>query len=249
MQEQSIGAMLTAARQSSGLTVEQLSQVTRIREAIIKAVERDEFADTGGDFYIRGHIKTIAAAVGLDPEAVVHRYDQQNGGAPKPVRASAVFQTDRMLKMSERRGPGWTAALAVALTVVVVFGVVKVLGGASDQVRTAGAERPAASVPPNSPFTEAPPPVAMAGKNTVVVAVEAKRRAHMTVRDAEGHQLFDGSLKAGGSATWRAKRRIDFEVHDAGAVSLQVNGKKLGAVGKRGEKVRRSFGPGKPSAR
>ncbi|MFG1943535.1 helix-turn-helix domain-containing protein [Nonomuraea sp. NPDC048826] len=242
--------MLAAARQSSGLTVEQLSQVTRIREVIIKAVERDAFAESGSDFYIRGHVKTIARAVGLDPEAVVHRFDQEYGGAPQPVRASAVFQTDRMIKMAERRGPGWTTALAVALAVVVVFGVVKVLGGASDQVRTAGGERPAASVPPNSPFTEAPPPaVAMARKNTVVVTVEAKRRARMTIRDAKGRELFDGSLKAGRIATWRAQSRIDLEVGDAGAVWVQVNGKKLGAIGERGQTVRRSFVPGKPPAR
>lgn len=249
MQEQSIGALLAAARQSSGLTVEQLSKITRIREAIINALERDEFAESGSDFYIRGHVKTIAAAVGLDPEAVVHHYDQLHGGAPQPVRAAAVFQADRIIKMSERRGPGWAPALAVALSVVVVFGVVKVLGGASDQVRTARGERPAASVPPNSPFTERPPAMAMAGKNTVEVTVEAKRRARMTVRDAKGRRLFDGSLKAGSSATWRAQSRIDFEVGDAGAVSVQVNGKNLGAVGERGEKVRRSFGPGKPPAR
>ncbi|MGI5269944.1 helix-turn-helix domain-containing protein [Nonomuraea sp. CA-218870] len=249
MQEQSIGATLAAARQSSGLTVEQLSQITRIREAIIKAVERDEFAESGNDFYIRGHVKTIARAVGLDPEAVVHRYDQEHGGAPKPVRAAAVFQTDRMLRLAERRGPGWTTALAVALAVVVVFGVVKVLGGASDQVRTARGERPAASVPPNSPFTEAPPAVAMARKNMVVVTVEATRRARVTVRDAKGRELFDGSLKAGRIATWRAQSRIDFEVADAGTVLVQVNGKKMRAVGEPGQRVRRSFVPRKPPAR
>lgn len=252
MQEQSIGAMLAAARQSSGLTVEQLSRITRIREAIIKAIERDEIAESGSDFYIRGHVRTIAQAVGLDPEAVVHRFDQEHGGAPQPVRAAMVFQAGRALRLNERRGPGWTAALAVALAVVVVFGVVKVLGGASDQVHTAGGERAAASVPPNSPFTEPParpPAVAMAGKETVVLTLEAKRRARVTVRDGRGKELFDGSLKPGRSFTWRARSRIDVWVRDAGAVLAQVNGKELGAMGKRGQKVQRSFGPMKPTAR
>ncbi|WP_219465452.1 helix-turn-helix domain-containing protein [Nonomuraea rhizosphaerae] len=253
MPEQSTGAMLAAARKSAGLTVTQLSETTRIREAIIHAIERDDFSQCGGDFYVRGHIKAVAKAVGLDPDTVVHLFEQEHGGGPAPVRAAAVFQADRLIKLGERRGPNWTMALGVALAIVMVFGAVRVLGGGtSDEVRTADVH----PVPANSPITERPrakPSHAagkvIAAKDLVVVKIKAKRSSYVSVRDAKGRKLFSGTLKAGKSSTWRAATKVQLLLEDAGAVSLQVNGKNLGRPGARGETVRRTFGPSAPRPR
>ncbi|MEV4806691.1 RodZ domain-containing protein [Nonomuraea sp. NPDC049421] len=253
MQEQSIGAMLAAARQSAGLTVAQVAAATRIREAIIHCMERDEYGDCGGAFYARGHVRAVAKAVGLDPEATVHLYDQQHGGAPQPMPASSVFQADRKINLPERRGPNWTMALGVALAIVVVFGMMRVLGGGGDQVRTgdvrAASARP--SVPPNTPITEAPKPSpsAVAAKNMVTVRIKAKRSSYVNVHDAKGRKLFAGTLKAGKTSTWRAPDKVNVLLADAGAVTLHVNGKRVKGLGGRGDVVRRSFGPQKPQSR
>jgi hypothetical protein len=50
----SIGEVLADARRQAGLTVSQVSQRTRIRETIIRDIERDEYSACGGDFYARG---------------------------------------------------------------------------------------------------------------------------------------------------------------------------------------------------
>jgi hypothetical protein len=71
----SIGQALALARRRAGLTVVQVSQRTRIREAIIRAIERDDFSACGGDFYARGDIRDIARVVGIDPEPLVSEYD------------------------------------------------------------------------------------------------------------------------------------------------------------------------------
>ncbi|MFD0883592.1 helix-turn-helix domain-containing protein [Streptosporangium algeriense] len=125
----SIGSVLAQARRSAGLTVAGLSAHTRIREALIHAIERDDFSQCGGDFYARGHVRNMAKALGLDPEAVVHEYDELHGGVPLPVRAASVFQADTPIKIRESRSPNWTMAMGVALAIVVVFGVVKTMGG------------------------------------------------------------------------------------------------------------------------
>ncbi|MEV4476870.1 MULTISPECIES: helix-turn-helix domain-containing protein [Nonomuraea] len=245
--------MLAAARQSAGLTVAQVAAATRIREAIIHCMERDEYGDCGGAFYARGHVRAIAKAVGLDPEATVHLYDQQHGGAPQPMPASSVFQADRKINLPERRGPNWTMALGVALAIVVVFGMMRVLGGGGDQVRTgdvrAASARP--SVPPNTPITEAPKPSpsAVAAKNIVTVRIKAKRSSYVNLHDAKGRKLFAGTLKAGKTSTWRAPDKVNVLLADAGAVTLHVNGKRVKGLGGRGDVVRRSFGPQKPQSR
>jgi hypothetical protein len=71
----SIGMALAEARQRAGLTVAQVSERTRIREAVIRGIERDDYSGCGGDFYARGHIRGIARAVGADPAPLVEEYD------------------------------------------------------------------------------------------------------------------------------------------------------------------------------
>ena len=71
----SIGAALAEARQRAGLTVAQVSERTRIRETVIRGIERDNYSGCGGDFYARGHIRAIAKAVGADPGPLVEEYD------------------------------------------------------------------------------------------------------------------------------------------------------------------------------
>ena len=74
----SIGEALTAARRQAGLTITQVSQRTRIRETIVRGIERDDFSACGGDFYARGHIRAIARATGADPEPLVREYDSSH---------------------------------------------------------------------------------------------------------------------------------------------------------------------------
>ena len=69
----SIGETLTAARGSAGLSVEQVAEATRIRRTLVQAIEHDDFSPCGGDFYARGHIRTIAATVGADPKPAARR--------------------------------------------------------------------------------------------------------------------------------------------------------------------------------
>jgi cytoskeletal protein RodZ len=55
----SIGEALAEARREVGLTVAQVSQRTRIRQTIIRGIEGDDYSVCGGDFYARGHIRSI----------------------------------------------------------------------------------------------------------------------------------------------------------------------------------------------
>ena len=87
----SIGDTLATGRHAAGLTVAQVSELTRIREAIIRGIERDDFSACGGDIYARGHIRSIARVIGADAESLVGEYDAVHG-APQPVDAAAVFE-------------------------------------------------------------------------------------------------------------------------------------------------------------
>src|SRR5216684_7496486 len=114
----SIGDALAEGRRQAGLTITQVSQRTRIRETIIRGIERGDFSGCGGDFYARGHIRSIAGAVGVNPQPLIAEYDATMG-APQAITAADVFQPVTPVKLKERRRPNWTAALAVALLAVI----------------------------------------------------------------------------------------------------------------------------------
>jgi cytoskeletal protein RodZ len=81
----SIGDALAEARRQAGLTVAQVGQQTGIRETIITAIEGDDYSACGGDSYARGYIRSIARAVGADPEPLIRVY---NTAQPPPQPAT-----------------------------------------------------------------------------------------------------------------------------------------------------------------
>ena len=76
----SIGDSLARARHAAGFSITQVSQQTRIRETIIRGIEQDDFAPCGGDFYVRGHIRSVAAVAGIDADPLIREYDAAHGG-------------------------------------------------------------------------------------------------------------------------------------------------------------------------
>ena len=56
----SVGVLLRQARESVGMSIDELSEQTRIRKSILVDLENDNFNTAGGLAYARGHIRAIA---------------------------------------------------------------------------------------------------------------------------------------------------------------------------------------------
>ncbi|WP_017578483.1 helix-turn-helix domain-containing protein [Nocardiopsis kunsanensis] len=80
-----IGQSLSAARIAAGYTVADLSTRTRIRPKVLNGIEEEDFVPCGGDFYARGHIRSICRFLGLDPEPLLAEFDQEHAGHGAPV--------------------------------------------------------------------------------------------------------------------------------------------------------------------
>lgn len=252
----SIGQTLADARQRSGLTVAQVSEVTRVRETVIRAIERDDFSVCGGNFYARGHIRSIARTIGIDPEPLVQEYDDAHGGSPQAVRASEVFEPETPIKISGRRRTNWSAAMAVALALVVIYAVFRLFTGESEEPRqvstapqataTVPSERPSAVPSPSASPSNTDDPVALAPSDKVVVSLRAVASCWVSVRDSSGDRVFEGLLRDGDEKKWKDDELLRLVIGNAGGAALTVNGKDLGKPGGPGEVVRVSFEPGDP---
>lgn len=261
----SVGQSLQAAREDAGLSVDQVSEATRIRATIVRAIEADDFSLCGGDFYARGHIRALAQAVGADPAPLVAEFEAGHGTTPVPV--SEAFEHEVQASKPERpRGFSWSAAVAVVLVLVIVWGVVQLFTGSSSSSTpplAGGVTSPTASAPsapsstaaaPSSPaMTPAPvssaPTVVAARPGTVSVALEAVRGASwVRATGSNGKVLFEGIVAKGSSKDFSDDHQLRLVIGNAGSVDLTVNGKPVGAPGKPGDVVHLSFGPQDPAA-
>ncbi|EHN79849.1 helix-turn-helix domain-containing protein [Streptomyces coelicoflavus] len=235
----SVGRALKQARIAAGLTVDDITTATRVRIAIVHAIEADDFAPCGGDVYARGHIRTLAKAVGLDPADLLARFDAEHGGRPAPTAAAPLFEAERI--RPERRGPNWTAAMVAAIVAVIGFvGFTFVKGGddggneasVAEGANASPSESASAGAKPEKPADPKPEPsdsaIAAAPADKVTVKVSATDgRSWISAKDHNGRLLFDGLLKQGDSKTFQDNEKVNLVLGDAGAIELYVNGKKI----------------------
>lgn len=71
----STGQMLKAAREASGMTLDDLAQATKLRASILAAMEEDDFSHCGGTVYARGQLKSIAPVLGIDVDDLLDSFD------------------------------------------------------------------------------------------------------------------------------------------------------------------------------
>lgn len=79
------GTLIADAMRQRGLTLEDLVRSTRLRRGLLEQMELDDFTDTGGDVYARGHLRVIAGVLDIDPDALVAAYEQASGVRRPPA--------------------------------------------------------------------------------------------------------------------------------------------------------------------
>jgi cytoskeletal protein RodZ len=219
----SIGDSLAEARRQAGLTVTQVGQQTRIRESIIRGIEADDFSGCGGDFYARGHIRSIATAIGLPPEPLIREYDAEHG-APGAMRAADVFEPSTPIKIRERRSPSLSLIVVVVLLAIIGFSAYHLVS--SHRTNTAATlPRVSASAAPTP--TPKPSPSPSATPSDVVIHLTANEACWVQLRNNnDGTQIYMGTIPAGSSMTWTEKHAVQMSLGNPGGIVLTVDGKR-----------------------
>jgi cytoskeletal protein RodZ len=221
----SIGSSLAEARQQSGLSVTEVSLRTRIRESIIRDIEADDFSACGGDFYARGHIRSIATAVGLDSQSLIGEYDAEHGPLGT-MRAADVFEPSTPIKIRERRSPSLSLIVAVVLLAIIGFSVYRLVSSHGGHSALAGT-RPSATAKPKPTPTPTPTahPAPSATPSDVVIHLTANQDCWVQLtRSRDGSQLYMGTIPAGSSMTWTEKQAVKVTLGNPSGIVLTVNG-------------------------
>ncbi|HET9298309.1 MAG TPA: DUF2914 domain-containing protein, partial [Candidatus Polarisedimenticolaceae bacterium] len=192
----SLGDQLRAARERRGVTLDDVSDTTRIRTSYLEALERHHWEALPADVFTRGYVRTYAEYLGLDHEHLLKVYARErriagvDGSATSEAEqqdaARAFLERLAQTKgVAVRRSRAWIKWLALglggtALAALAVWIVPRLLGPgrSAPTVRTAPprAEQSPAVVPAPLPTPTAttltPPPV------------EPQSLSHLKVQDS-----------------------------------------------------------------
>jgi cytoskeletal protein RodZ len=232
---------LAQARETAGLTVEQISALTNIRVAVIKDLENNSVDICGGIAYARGHIRTIAKvlnqktpkSISFDADLIVAEIEaaQSEDGRKIIERLAENNVADKpkeKKRMKFRTLASISAAvLSIGFVAQVAINNVSNIDVDTSQITTTrkSFQNEAASTP--------------AGVNLVVTGISGKSWIGLT--NANGEQVFNGQISSGQVATFTDPQLIKAVIGNAGAVKLNLNGSDLGVAGAEGEVVRLDF--------
>lgn len=223
-----VGPELRAARTRLGLSTDQLAERTRIRPHVIEAIEVDDFVPCGGDFYARGHLRTLARVLGIDVAPLLTSYDERYAHAPIDPRR--VFEAELATGShgsirGTRGGPNWSILIAAVMALVLVWSVARLAMDSPDDVSNA----------PVLNGSGGPQGVGSVIAEPIQVTVEAPSSgAEVVVRDANGAVVFQGNLAIGEKQVVKASPPVRVQSSD-GSVTVVVDGAKRGAIGQEGQ--------------
>jgi cytoskeletal protein RodZ len=240
-----IGSDLREAREQRGLTLRDISERTKIRQAVLRAIENDDFQGLPGSVIMRGFLKLYAREVGLDPDDIGRRYTAEVEGPTieeQAIQAHAVSPGE-----STRR----VARLAVgAILLAAVLGgawfwlrapetrsVSETAPQAAPALPPAAAPAPTAAAPAAVPPDPAPGPAAA---GTAGAASDGLRIELQVTEDswiaatADGQQSVYRVVGAGERVEMRAKTEAVLRIGVPTAVTISVNGRPLKPYGRPG---------------
>ncbi|MDZ5622340.1 helix-turn-helix domain-containing protein [Nocardioides bizhenqiangii] len=229
-----IGPQLEAARERLRLTVDQLSERTRIRPHVIEAIEVDDFGPCGGDFYARGHLRTLARVLGIDAGPLVASYDETYADAPVDPRR--VFESELATGVGgsirgTRGGRNWSVLLAAVMAAVLIWSIARlVMDGPVALDDAAPLRQTGSGGIGGGAKAEAVP----------VTLTATAGGARVIVRDGSGETVFKGPLAFGQTSELEVVPPVRIWTSD-GSVTAGVDCKDPQPLGETGSEASKSL--------
>lgn len=252
------GIRLKKIRLEKGVSLEEVHKKTKIHLNVLRAIEEDSLINFN-PVYIRGFLKIYCQFLGLNPRDYVADYKE-----PSYTVKLAGGKEKRSFSLSNQKSSGisflkrvrleknkilWAAA--VIIFVFLLFNLGKFISSRRFSARQRPRVAVVKTVKAEKISESSAKAKSKAEVNTIRSENSLKADAYPIVRlgirarencwiqlKADGRVIFEGILMKGRSESWHAKNKIELTVGNAGAVELEVNGKPIPSLGKRGQKIK-----------
>lgn len=241
------GERLRRARESRGISLRQVANVTRITVRALEAVERNDLSRLPGGIFTRAFVRAYAAEVGLDPELTLREFLAQCPGEGAVIPTSAPDTIDGMGAGSWRERVSIRhlalLILLLALAGATIYAFVRWNGtrqpraepAVRSRERAVGSREAAVRLPVAPAVVQASNPAAAAVAPLTIEAV-ARGPCWVSAQADDGSRV-ERMLASGDRFAVTAARALVLKTGDAGALALRINGQQARPLGTSGQVV------------
>lgn len=105
------GAALREARESAGLTIEEVAEKLHLLQSVVSSLEKNCYSRIRGDTFVRGYLRNYARLLGIDGDEVVGSYRSATAAGKGEARPSAR-------RHDARRGASGAGRIGVVLVLL-----------------------------------------------------------------------------------------------------------------------------------
>lgn len=231
------GERLKRERELREVTLDEITQGTRIGPRFLEAMENEEWDKLPGGVFNRGFVRSVARYLGLDEEAFLAEYDLAHG----PHAQAIPVKPEQRIPSP----PAWMRVGMVLGALLLIAGLVwgGIYGWKKYRERRAQAVQaaPAAlQLPASAPVAGATPGDAAAAPTVGAGSELTTRPLELTVAvsavthvkvEADGATLADEEARPGDTRKFQARSQFVVTAGDSSAVLLELNGEAMPPIG------------------
>jgi len=251
------GARLKQLRLEKGCTLEEAHRKTRINIHIIKAIEEDSVANIN-PVYLKGFIKIYCAFLGVDaaeyfrsetpaaarPEQEIQPPSASEEKVTKPLHGTGLKVTPRNAPRF-RINPGVMKIIAAVIAALFLFFIAGKIGAF---LKNKPAKRAVLAVQPRAATRALPTKKSksvrpaeqsfpQSADSEIRLVIRAKEDCWVNLK-ADGKVVFRSLLRKGRFENFIFKDKGELSLGNAGAVELEINGKFIPNLGRRGQALK-----------
>ncbi len=224
-----------------GLSLKQVSEITKVRVKYLAAMEEDDYAAIPGPTFVKAYLRTYASVLRLDPEGLVEDY-RNTYERRRSNQDDSVDLTLEHMRKRTMRGPkktplrntrrGYTLAGVAAVLAVVLLAYFGSRGGPGEAVM--GLESVGVTT---TTLTPEPTTTLAAGAGVtstseaiytgsdVLLRIVATGDSALVIRtlDRNGDTVYQGALRSGQETTAQGAKRYWVNIGNPDAVQIYIN--------------------------
>lgn len=223
--QQRIGAIIRAARENAGYSLEQVSRDTRVHLSHLRAIEEMTPNLLGAPVYAKGYIKSYARFLGMDEQNTLDRY----------LAECAILKDPEKQDIAQ---PASSKARKLPVAVPMLgFLIVGLVGAAAVVFLNNGEKQPASVGTTANTSTATPAAVDPANAVGQRLRIVALRPGSVEVRSAKGDKYVHRDFVAGESYPVRVGAGWTVSVNDGKAFEWRLGDASLGLLQPEGGQV------------
>ncbi len=240
-----LGEVLSSARSSARISLEDLAAATSIRAGLLTQMEKNDFSHCGGDIYARGHLRNLAPKLGLDGNDLVALYNTEHSAESRSINEMLAENSVTRVP-HEKKNISWKVPAAFSLAIVLLLGLAQIIitnVNSDSPIKSVTTASAVASPVPTATATDQPTAAASTSPSGtgVTLSVTAARGNSLIDIVIDGQHVAKGSLFQGETKSFDATTSISVYFSNPADLDVTVNGELLAPLGAKNQEVRRTF--------